>query len=249
MNCSVESFFHNWLIWCASTPQRPCRRKVAKLFANCPTWSKPSPPWPISKAWAQLWPQVCWCQSPFLYSHYSKTIIQRLFILFPCSMILILMCTQFLSLHGLSFFTHSCMRICSVSLSPNPFWFISNSSQKLRKDNWRWIGNLCLDHCWLIDFGVPRFTLCFCVSLFLIFWFKYVINYRARASYMKDPSIILIFIFSCVGCRSSSHCAIYGRRMSLGHARCRQPRLHHERVHALRWICQRLRRTSQYTLR
>ena len=57
--CSVENSFRNWLIWFASTLQRPCKRKLAKLFASCPMWSRQSLPLPISRVLAQLWPQVC----------------------------------------------------------------------------------------------------------------------------------------------------------------------------------------------
>ena len=46
--------------------------------------------------------------------------------------------------------------------------------------------------------------------------------------------------FSCFGCWCTSYGSIHGWWMFVGHAWCWKPRLHHEGVHALRWLCQSL---------
>ena len=90
----MENSFRNWLIWFASTLQRPCKRKLAKLFASCPMWSRQSLPLPISRVLAQLWPQVCqvpqsrwsWCLTYtyfrvwlFMSLHNAAKVILKLF--------------------------------------------------------------------------------------------------------------------------------------------------------------------------
>ena len=76
------------------------------------------------------------------------------------------------------------------------------------------------------------------VAWTLIFWcIPYWFIYYPK----KIQGLIFDFtFFSCFGCWCTSYGSIHGWWMFVGHAWCWKPRLHHEGVHALRWLCQSL---------